>query len=71
MAGTVYQTEKDIVNKLSVLEYVVGFPDYKLYVPSADFRSSDVISIQREAARMKAAASTSNLFIKFGFILQR
>ena len=52
MAGTVYQSEKDIVNKLSVLEYVVGFPDYKLYVPSADFHSSDVISIQREAARM-------------------
>ena len=52
MAGKIYQTERDIVNKLSVLEYVVGFQDYSLFTPSRNFQSSDIVSIQKEATRM-------------------
>ena len=52
MAGKIYQTERDIVNKLSVLEYVLGCNDYSLYSPSSVFQSSDIISIQKEAVKM-------------------
>ena len=52
MSGKVPQTKIDIVRKLSVLEYVVAFNNYRLYEPSREFNSSDAVSVQKEASRM-------------------
>lgn len=52
IGSKIYQTERDIINKLSVLEYIVGFQYYSIYEPSSDFHSADIISIQREAVKM-------------------
>ena len=52
MAGQVEQSRRDIINKLSVLEYVIGFRNYRIYEPSQGFSSADVISLQKEASRI-------------------
>ena len=50
MPGQVEQSRRDIINKLSVLEYVIGFRNYRIYEPSQGFSSADVISLQKEAS---------------------
>ena len=50
--GRVTQSERDIVNKLSILEYVIDNKVFRLYDPSSQFNSSDVQSISDEGVRM-------------------
>lgn len=46
------QSERDIVNKLSILEYVIDNKSFRLYETSPMFHPSDVQSISDEGARM-------------------
>ena len=52
MSSLIEQSHREIVNKLSVLEYIIGFQKYDIYEPSKDFSSDDVLSLQKEASRM-------------------
>ena len=52
MPEQVEQTHRDIINKLSVLEYVIGFQEYRIYEQAKEFSSGDVISLQKEASSM-------------------
>ncbi len=52
MAGKIKLSNREIANKMAVLESIVAFQEYKIYDPSADFCSSDVISVQKEASKM-------------------
>lgn len=50
--GRITQTERDIVNKLSILEYVINNKSFRLYETSPTFRPSDAQSISDEGVRM-------------------
>ena len=52
LQGKITQSERDIVNKLSILEYVIDNKVFRLYDPSSSFNPSDEQSISDEGVKM-------------------
>ena len=67
-SGKVEQTQSDIVNKLSALEYIVGDVYYRLYEESVDFDPSSQLSVAKEGDRMLAHVGMNQYRIIVSFL---